>query len=56
VKGDYVLSPSLGDRPFGVVVSVEADPAQPFETVLIAAPVNIFGLRWVLVDSRLDPK
>ena len=50
-EGDFVLSPSISAKPFGFVSSVETDPAQPFETVLFASPVNIYELRWVLVDT-----
>jgi cell shape-determining protein MreC len=50
--GDFVLAPSLNAKPFGVVVTVLADPAQPFETVLFAPPVNIYATRWVLVDTH----
>jgi cell shape-determining protein MreC len=51
--GDFVLDLSLNDRPFGVVISVLSDPAQPFEKVLFAPPVNIYELRWVLVDPKI---
>lgn len=49
--GDFVSDPSLVDRPFGVVTAVVSDPAQPFEKVVFAPPINIFQLRWVLVKQ-----
>jgi cell shape-determining protein MreC len=52
-EGDFVIAPSLNDKPFGVVSSVLTDPAQPFEKILFAPPVNIYGLRWVLVDPKI---
>ena len=52
VEGDIVTSPSLNDKSFGVVTGVLSDPAQPFETVLFAPPVNVYQLRWVLVDVK----
>ncbi len=49
-QGDAVSDSSLSDAPFGIVSAVLADPANPFETVLFAPPVNIYQLRWVLVE------
>ncbi len=51
-EGDFVIAPSLYDKPFGIVSNISMDPAEPFETVLFAPPVNIYQLRWVLVDPR----
>jgi len=51
-QGDAVVESSLNDKAFGVVTAVLTDPAQPFETILFAPPVNIYELRWVLVDVR----
>ena len=51
-EGDAVIAPSLSDKSFGIVTGVESDPAQPFKTVLFAPPVNIYQLRWVLVDVK----
>ena len=53
-EGDAVINSSLNDRVFGIVSSVITDPAQPFEKVLFAAPVNIYQLRWVLVDVKIQ--
>ena len=52
-EGDFVIAPSLNDRPFGIVTAVISDPAQPFEKVLFAPPVNLYGIRWVLVDPKV---
>ena len=52
VEGDVVVSPSLNDKAFGIVTGVLSDPAQPFETVLFAPPVNVYQLRWVLVNVK----
>lgn len=49
--GDIVSAGSLYDRAFGVVVSVVTDPSNPFDTVLFAPPVNIYQMRFVLVDT-----
>lgn len=48
--GDFVSDKALYDRPFGVVVSVITDPSDPFDTVLLAPPVNIYQTRFVLVS------
>lgn len=50
-RGDFVIAPSINDKPFGVVASVIADPAKPFEEVLFSPMVNIYQLRWVLVGK-----
>ncbi len=49
-EGDFVDAPSISDRSFGIVSTVISDPTQPFETIIFAPPVNIYQLRWVLVD------
>lgn len=51
-EGDYVSDPSFNDRVFGIVTSVLSDPADPFATVLFAPPVNIYQLRWVLIQNQ----
>lgn len=51
-EGDIVSNTALFDREFAVVVSVASDPSSPFDTVLMAPPVNITSLRWVFVDRR----
>jgi cell shape-determining protein MreC len=52
-QGDFVTDQGLDDRPFGIVTSVLTDPAQPFEKILFAPPVNIYDIRWVLVDPKI---
>jgi len=49
--GDYVSDNALYDRAFGVVASIATDPSDPFDTVLFAPPVNIYQLRFVLVET-----
>ncbi len=51
-EGDFVIIPSIDDRPFGVISAVENDPTQSFETVLFAAPLNPYEIRWVFVDGN----
>jgi cell shape-determining protein MreC len=50
-EGDAVSAPSLNGKPFGIVTSVISDPAQVFVTVLFAPPVNLYQLRWALVQK-----
>lgn len=52
--GDFVIIPSIDDKPFGIVSVVESDPAQSFETILFAPPINIYQLRWVLVEPVVE--
>lgn len=57
--GDAVSDGSLYDRAFGVVTSVITDPANPFDTVLFAPPVNVSEIRYVMVEDpaeRLSPR
>jgi len=49
--GDLVSDASLSDGTFGKVISILNNPADPFETVLFSVPINIYQLRFVLVDS-----
>lgn len=50
--GDFLISPSISDKPFARVIDVIADPAEAFKTVLAAPPVNVYELRWVFVRSN----
>jgi cell shape-determining protein MreC len=49
-EGDFVLAASLDAKPIGKVVSIDTDPALPFQKILFAAPVNIYQLRWVMAE------
>jgi len=49
--GDIVEDQSLNDKEFGIVVTVRSDPSDPFDQVLFAPPVNIYQLRWVLLEK-----
>jgi cell shape-determining protein MreC len=51
-EGDFVSSPLLNDRAFGIVQSVVSDPAQAFVTILFSSSVNLYELRWVVVDTK----
>ncbi|MFA6315699.1 MAG: rod shape-determining protein MreC [Candidatus Paceibacterota bacterium] len=51
-KGDIVTIPSLGSGPFGTVVEITVNATEPFQTVLFAPTVNIYSLRFVLVDTN----
>lgn len=53
-QGDTVSDSSISDAPFGIVASVLANAADPFETVIFAPPVNIYQLRWVLVATSTN--
>ncbi len=52
-EGDFVTIPSLTAKPFGIVTSVVSDPTQPFETILFAPSVNVYEVRWMLVDTKV---
>ncbi len=49
-KGNDVFIPSLGNSFVGKVQDIISLPTHPFATILFHHPINIFELRWVLVD------
>jgi cell shape-determining protein MreC len=51
-EGDAVTIPSLDDAPLGIVNGILSDPTQAFETVLFSPPINLYELRWVLVETN----
>ena len=54
--GDMVSDSSANDGPLGTITSIVTDPADPFDTILFAPDVNVYQLRWVLVDTGLHIK
>lgn len=52
--GDIASDASLNGRAFGIVVSVTTDASDPFDQVLFAPPVNVYQLRWVLLDKASE--
>jgi cell shape-determining protein MreC len=54
--GDAVTAASVSTGSMGIIVSIDTDPADPFDTILFAPDVNVYNLRWVLVDLRPEAK
>ncbi len=52
IEGDSITIPSINSRPIGKITTVESNPSEMFETILFAPPINIFNLKWVLVDKK----
>jgi cell shape-determining protein MreC len=52
-EGDFVTVPSISNKPFGVVTRVLSDETQPFEVILFAPPVNVYQLRWVMIEKQI---
>ena len=50
--GDIVIVPSINNKTIGIVGGVITDPAQPFESILFTSLVNIYDLKWVMVDIK----
>lgn len=50
-EGDFVLSATYKGKPMGRVVSIDSDNTLPFQKIYFSAPINIYQLRWVLVDK-----
>ncbi len=51
-KGNSVSIPSLKSNLYGIVNAVIANPSESFQTILFSAPVNIYQLKWVLVERK----
>lgn len=49
--GDQVLIPALSNAFVGTVEGVTSDPSEPFSKILFRQPVNIYEMRWVIVDT-----
>lgn len=48
--GDVALIPALSDAFVGTVQGIASDPAEPFSKILFRQPVNMYEMRWVIVD------
>ncbi len=47
--GDVVSVPGISTRILGAVEHIESKPSDPFKTIIIKGPINIFKLKWVEV-------
>ncbi len=50
--GDTVLVPTFSNSFVGKVEGIASEPSEPFSKILFRQPVNIYELRWVLVEKR----
>ncbi len=48
--GDIARIPSIDDSFIGTVEGIASDPSEPFSKVLFRQPLNIYEMRWVLVN------
>ncbi|MFQ5661873.1 MAG: rod shape-determining protein MreC [Candidatus Paceibacteria bacterium] len=48
-EGDMVVMPNISTRVFAVVEEIDADPSDPFLTVLFKNPINLNDIKWVQV-------
>ena len=48
-KGDIVTMPNIDTKLFAVVEEIEANPSDPFITILFKNPVNMNDVKWVQV-------
>ena len=51
-RGDKVTIPNLSDSFFGNVEDIVSESSEPFSTVLFRQPLNIYELKWVLVQKN----
>lgn len=49
--GDSVHIPSLGNSFIAKVEDIISEPSNPFSTILFKQPVNIYNLRWLVVET-----
>ncbi len=54
IQGDTVLIPSLSNSFAGTVEAITSEPSEPFSKIFFRQPINIYELRWVLVDTGQD--
>lgn len=52
IEGDSVVIPSLTSAFVGRVGAIVSDPSEPFLKVLFRQPLNIYELKWVIVDTN----
>lgn len=48
-EGDIITMPDISVKVFAVVEEIDADPSDPFLTVLFKNPVNLNDIKWVQV-------
>ena len=53
VAGDSISDATISGSLFGTVTAVIENASDPFETVLFSPPVNIYQLRWVLIETQI---
>jgi len=49
--GDAITIPDIETLTFGTVGAIVNDPTEPYMNVLFQEPVNIYELRWILVED-----
>ena len=50
--GDLVTASTISNKVFGTVNAIISDPTEPFSKIIIVPEVNIYDLRWVLIDKK----
>jgi rod shape-determining protein MreC len=48
-KGDIITMPSIDIKLFAVIEEIEANPSDPFITILFKNPINMNDIKWVQV-------
>jgi len=48
---DDVFIPTLSSSIFGIVKSINIEPAKAFSTILFSQPINIYEQKWVQIDN-----
>ncbi len=51
-EGDTVVNSEINGSTFGTITAKIFDPAEPFGWILFSPNINIYKLRWVLVDNK----
>lgn len=50
--GDVAVVPTLGSRVVAIVGAVDNNPQNPFQTVYLKSPVNVYTLNWIEINAR----
>lgn len=54
--GDVVTGSIISNKVLGTVSAIISNPTEPFSQIIIVPEVNIYDLRWVLIDKKNNEK
>lgn len=54
--GDFVTASHISNKVLGTASAIISNPTEPFSKIIIVPEVNIYDLRWVLIDKKNNEK